>query len=78
MNLTERERAILQLAQQGLSDYKIARKINKDPPSVTRSRKNAHKKLFNALTDLEWALRINVKILRNENINGSSKFYFFI
>lgn len=32
MNLTEKERLILQLAQQGLSDYRIARKINSDPP----------------------------------------------
>jgi DNA-binding NarL/FixJ family response regulator len=48
MILTERERVILQLAGKGLSDYKIARKINTDPPSVTRSRENAHKKLEEA------------------------------
>jgi DNA-binding CsgD family transcriptional regulator len=54
-SLTERERIILQLARQGLSDYKIARKINTDPPSVTRSRKNAHKKLRKAEVDLAWA-----------------------
>ena len=62
MNLTERERAILEFAQQGLSDYKIARKINSDPPSVTRSRKNAQKKLLEAVTDLEWAAKIGVSI----------------
>ena len=52
MSLTERERIILQLSGQGLSDYKIARKINTDPPSVTRSRKNAHNKLKEAETML--------------------------
>lgn len=62
MNLTERERIILQLAKQGLSDYRIARKINTDPPSVTRSRKNAHKKLSEALTEVEWATKIGISI----------------
>ena len=62
MSLTERERVILQLARQGLSDYRIARKINTDPPSVTRSRKNAHKKLEEAMTDLEWATRMGVRV----------------
>ena len=61
MSLTERERMILQLARQGLSDYKIARKINADPPSVTRSRKNAQKKLEEAETDIEWAKNIGIK-----------------
>jgi DNA-binding NarL/FixJ family response regulator len=60
MSLTERERTILQLARQGLSDYKIARKINTDPPSVTRSRKNAHRKIQEAKTDLEWAEKIGI------------------
>jgi DNA-binding CsgD family transcriptional regulator len=62
MSLTERERVILQLSGQGLSDYRIARKINTDPPSVTRSRKNAQKKLKTAKTDLEWAERIDIPI----------------
>ncbi len=60
MSLTERERTILQLARQGLSDYKIARKINTDPPSVTRSRKNAKRKLQEAQTDLEWAGKMGI------------------
>jgi DNA-binding CsgD family transcriptional regulator len=60
MSLTERERMILKLAGQGLSDYKIARKINTDPPSVTRSRKNANKKLNRAKTDLEWAEKMGM------------------
>ena len=47
--------------RQGLSDYRIARKINTDPPSVTRSRKNAHRKLKDAKTDLEWAERIGLR-----------------
>ena len=60
MSLTERERVILQLSGQGLSDYRIARKINTDPPSVTRSRKNAQKKLKTAKTDLDWTKRIGI------------------
>jgi DNA-binding CsgD family transcriptional regulator len=60
MSLTERERVILQLSGQGLSDYRIARKINTDPPSVTRSRKNAHKKLQDAKTDIAWAEKIGI------------------
>jgi SSS family solute:Na+ symporter len=48
----------LLLSGKGLSDYKIARKINTDPPSVTRSRKNAHKKLQEAETDIECAKKI--------------------
>ena len=66
MNLTERERIILQLARQGLSDYRIARRINTDPPSVTRSRKNAYKKLVEAVSDISWALRIGVNISEPE------------
>ncbi|HJW65692.1 MAG TPA: hypothetical protein VJ507_02800 [Candidatus Bathyarchaeia archaeon] len=62
MGLTERERTILQLARQGLSDYRKARKINTDPPSVTRSRKNAHRKLTDATTDLEWAKKTGVSV----------------
>ena len=79
MNLTERERAILQLAKLGLSDYKIARKINTDPPSVTRSRKNANKKLVQAVTDLQWATNIGVRISEYSNyvINDSASLYRF-
>jgi transcriptional regulator len=75
MNLTERERTILQLAQQGLSDYKIARKINTDPPSVTRSRKTAHKKLFEAAADLEWVSQIGVDISGFNRISYSYNFF---
>ncbi|MCW4045247.1 MAG: LuxR family transcriptional regulator [Candidatus Bathyarchaeota archaeon] len=75
MSLTERERRILHLHLQGLSDYKIARKINTDPPSVTRSRKNAQKKLINAATDLEWASKIGVKIpLTNGVVTSQASF----
>lgn len=55
MNLTQREKTILQLSSQGMSDYKIARKINADPPNITRSRKNAYKKLEQAELDIKWA-----------------------
>jgi DNA-binding NarL/FixJ family response regulator len=62
MSLTKRERTILQLETKGLSDYKIARKINTDPPSITRSRQNAHKKLKQAPTDLQYAQQIGITI----------------
>jgi DNA-binding NarL/FixJ family response regulator len=62
MSLTERERIILQLETQGLSDYKIARKIKSDPPSITRSRQNAHKKLKQAQNDLQYANQIGLTI----------------
>lgn len=79
MKLTEKERIILQLAQQGLSDYKIARKINSDPPSITRSRKNAQKKLLETITDLEWATKIGVNISEfDSNIIDSSQYSFFL
>jgi hypothetical protein len=42
---------------------KIARKININPPSVTRSRKNTRKKLTVAKTDLEWAEKIGLNII---------------
>ena len=62
MSLTERERIILQLETQGLSDYKIARKIKSYPPSITRSRQNGHKKLLQAQNDLQYALQIGLTI----------------
>ena len=60
MSLTDQKRTILQLAKQGLSDYKIARKINTDPPGVTRSRKNAQRKLAQAATDFQWETEIGI------------------
>jgi len=56
--LTEKERRVLELAAQGLSDYKIARSLNSDPPTITRSRKNATRKLLAARKDLEWVTNI--------------------
>lgn len=58
--LTQRERKILELIKEGLSDYKIARRLSVDPPSVTISRKNAFKKLRQANEDLAWAEHIGV------------------
>jgi DNA-binding NarL/FixJ family response regulator len=54
MALTERERQILRLHTDGLSDYRIARKLNMETPNVTRSRKNALKKIELARADLEF------------------------
>lgn len=76
MKLTERERIILQFSRQGLSDYKIARKISTDPPSVTRSRKNAQKKLKNAALDLDWAKGLGIGgISESKQIIGSFRFF---
>ena len=57
MALTERERRILDLANQGLSDYKIARALKISPPTVSRLHKNAQKKLAEALADVQWATK---------------------
>lgn len=54
MALTECEKAILRLKAGGVSDYKIARKLRMETPNVTRSRKNALKKLERAKADLEF------------------------
>ena len=54
MVLTEREKAILRLKAEGMSDYRIARKLKMETPNVTRSRKNAIKKLEHAKADLEF------------------------
>jgi len=62
MKLTERERLILQLEKEGLTDYRIARKISVDPPTITRSRRNAHKKLKQAQSDLQYAEQIGITI----------------
>jgi DNA-binding CsgD family transcriptional regulator len=61
MSLTEREREVLKLQSQGFSDYKIARRIGADPPSVNRSRKNATAKLRRMKQDLAWAQSLNVE-----------------
>lgn len=80
MNLTERERTILQLARRGLSDYKVARKINTDPPSVTRSRKNAYRKLSDAIASLEWAGRVGVCIseVNLNTVENANLYTFFL
>jgi DNA-binding NarL/FixJ family response regulator len=78
MNLTERERIILQLSKEGLSDYKIARKINTDPPSITRSHKNANRKLIEATTDLQWASKVGVKIPMVSTNTIYSRYNYFL
>ena len=54
MALTEREKAILRLKADGVSDYKIARKLKMETPNVTRSKKNALLKIDCAKADLEF------------------------
>lgn len=55
MALTEREKEILRLKAEGVSDYRIARKLKMETPNVTRSRKNALRKLEHAREDLGFA-----------------------
>ncbi len=61
MALTEREKAILRLRAEGVSDYRIARKLKMETPNVTRSRKNALKKLEHARADLEFVDRLKAQ-----------------
>ncbi len=59
MGLTERERQILRLRAEGMTDYRIARKLKIETPNVTRSRKNAIKKIERAHADLEFVKELN-------------------
>jgi DNA-binding CsgD family transcriptional regulator len=59
--LTEREKAILRLKADGVSDYKIARKLKMEMPNLTGPRKNALKKLEYVQADLEFADILNRK-----------------
>jgi DNA-binding NarL/FixJ family response regulator len=54
MALTERERQILRLHAEGLSDYRIAHELKMEMPNVKRSRKNAIKKIELAKADIEF------------------------
>lgn len=54
MALTEREKAILRLKAEGISDYRIARKLKMETPNVTRSKQNALKKIELAKADLDF------------------------
>jgi DNA-binding NarL/FixJ family response regulator len=65
MALTERERQILLLHAEGLSDYRIAKKLKIETPNVTRSRRNALKKLSCARSDLEF-----VEGLKSSKVKG--------
>jgi DNA-directed RNA polymerase specialized sigma subunit len=69
MALTDRERRILELANQGLSDYKIARKLNINPPTVSRLHKNAQRKLIDALADVQWATNLGLDPTEFEDAN---------
>jgi DNA-binding NarL/FixJ family response regulator len=54
MELTEREKEILRLKAEGVSDYRVASKLKIETPNVTRSRKNALKKIKFAKADSEF------------------------
>ena len=61
MSLTEREKQILRLRAVGLSDYRVARKLRVDATGVTRSRKNALRKIERARADLEFVEQVGAK-----------------
>jgi|AGTN01.3.fsa_nt_gi Bacterial regulatory proteins, luxR family. len=54
MALTECEKTILRLEAEGVSDYRIARKLKMEIPNVIRSRKNALKKIKCAKANLAY------------------------
>ena len=66
MSFTEREKKILQLSSQGLSDYKIAKILKVTPPTITKSHKTARRKLANALADVKWAASMGIDVERND------------
>ncbi len=71
MALTEREKAILRLKAEGVSDYKIAKKLKIESPNVSRSRKKALKKIKRAKADLEFIDTLKTKcptVLRDYNL----------
>jgi DNA-binding NarL/FixJ family response regulator len=61
VSLTGRERAVLRLRAEGLSDYGIARRLRVDASGVTRSRLNAVRKIERARVDLEFARLVKGK-----------------
>ncbi len=59
--LTERERQILRLHVEGLSDYRIAKKLQMETPNVYRARKTALRKIERAKDDLSFAESLEPK-----------------
>jgi DNA-binding NarL/FixJ family response regulator len=59
--LTDLERRILSLAQRGKTDYRIAKEVGSDVNVVTRSRKNALRKLREANEDVSWARSLGLQ-----------------
>jgi DNA-binding NarL/FixJ family response regulator len=66
MSLTKLERRILQLANQGLSDYKIAHILKSSPPTVIKSHKNAQKKIADAQADIKWATETGLDLTNSD------------
>ena len=62
MALTEREKQILRLKKDKLSDYEVSRKLRIDAGNVTRSKKTALRKIERAQADLDFALQAGLKI----------------
>jgi DNA-binding CsgD family transcriptional regulator len=60
--LTEREKQILRLKKDNMTDYEIARKLRLDAGNVTRSRLTALRKIERAQADLDFALQVGMKI----------------
>lgn len=62
--LTDFERKVLELSGRGSTDYRIARDLSSDVSTVSRSRKNALRKLAEAEQDLAWARSLGFQNFR--------------
>ena len=62
MALTEREKKILRLKKDKLSDYEVSRKLRIDAGNVTRSKKTALRKIERAQKDLDFAFQVGVRL----------------
>ena len=70
MALTHRERRILELTNQGFSNYQIARTLNINPPHVCRLHKRALRKLADAMIDIRWATNLGIDLTEFEGETG--------
>jgi len=59
--LTDFERQVLERSNRGLTDYRIAKQLSTDIPTVSRSRKNALRKIREAEEDLAWVKSIELQ-----------------
>ncbi len=72
----DKEKMILKLKSQSLTDRKIASKLQVSASHVCRARHNTQKKLHKAILDIEWAQKTSIKIPQETALsNNSYSFY---